>query len=115
MHLFGHNLDHDYKFELLREEERDTQSITRCPIAHHRDFRAVPRADRTFSTAHNPIPGATSSTNEPPVCGPWRLWRSSALAASPSENTYCAIPGCCAPSLAPLPPSGSATVSCLVS
>jgi hypothetical protein len=30
MHLFGHNLDHDYYFELLREEERDAQSITRC-------------------------------------------------------------------------------------
>ena len=28
MHLFGHNLDHDYYFELLREEERDTHSIT---------------------------------------------------------------------------------------
>ena len=25
MHLFGHNLDHDYYFELLREEERDAQ------------------------------------------------------------------------------------------
>ncbi len=27
MHLFGHNLDHDYYFELLREEERAAQSI----------------------------------------------------------------------------------------
>jgi hypothetical protein len=26
MHLFGHNLDHDYYFELPREGERDTQS-----------------------------------------------------------------------------------------
>src|SRR5262249_40687539 len=30
MHLFGHNRDHDYSFRLLREEERDAQSITRC-------------------------------------------------------------------------------------
>jgi hypothetical protein len=29
MHLLGHNRDHDYYFELLREGERDTQSITR--------------------------------------------------------------------------------------
>ena len=30
MHLFGLNRDHDYYFELPREGERDTQSITRC-------------------------------------------------------------------------------------
>jgi hypothetical protein len=29
MHLFGHNRDHDYYFELPGEGERDTQSITR--------------------------------------------------------------------------------------
>ena len=29
MHLFGHTFDHDYYFELPREGERDTQSITR--------------------------------------------------------------------------------------
>jgi hypothetical protein len=39
MHLFGHNIDHDYYFELPREEERDAQSITRCSMAHHGDFR----------------------------------------------------------------------------
>ena len=40
--------DHDYYFELLfLEEERDAQSITRCSAAHHGDFRAVPRANRT--------------------------------------------------------------------
>jgi len=41
------NCDHDYYFELLREEERDAQSITRCSTAHHGDFRAVPRTNRT--------------------------------------------------------------------
>jgi hypothetical protein len=45
MHLFGHNRDHDYYFELPREGERDAQSITRCSTAHHRDFRAVPRVN----------------------------------------------------------------------
>jgi hypothetical protein len=29
MHLFGHNCDHDYYFELLVAEEWDAQSITR--------------------------------------------------------------------------------------
>jgi hypothetical protein len=32
MHLFGHNRDHDYYFRLLREEERDAQSISRCCV-----------------------------------------------------------------------------------
>src|SRR5271169_6998101 len=46
------------------KEERDAQSITRCFTSHHRDFRAVPRANQTFSTAHNPIPYASSSKGE---------------------------------------------------
>jgi hypothetical protein len=28
-----------------RRGERDTQSITRCCASHHRDFRALPRAN----------------------------------------------------------------------
>src|SRR5438094_9076068 len=67
------NCDHDYYFELLREEERDTQSITRCSTSHHGDFRAVPRANRTFATARNSIPGASSKTSEPPASWPWLL------------------------------------------
>src|ERR1035437_7604504 len=70
IHLFGHTFDHDYYFELPREGERDTQSITRCWTAHHRDFRAFPRANRSFSTARNSIPCATSSTGEPPASVP---------------------------------------------
>jgi hypothetical protein len=31
--------DHDYYFELLIIEERDSQSITRCLTAHHGDGR----------------------------------------------------------------------------
>ena len=55
-----HNLDHDYYFELLREEEWNAQSIVRCSTAHHGDVRAVPRANRIsnllviLSVAHHP-------------------------------------------------------------
>src|SRR6202020_2907571 len=76
MHLFGHTFEHDYYFEPPREGERYTQSISRCSTPHHRDFRAVPRANRTFSTARNPIPCATSSTGERQASAPWRPWRS---------------------------------------
>jgi hypothetical protein len=47
MHLFGHNFDHDYFFELLREEERDTHSITRCSTSHHRLF-GLSRGESNF-------------------------------------------------------------------
>src|ERR1700690_114893 len=92
-----HYFDHDYYFELPCEGERDPQSITRCSTAHHGDFRVVPRANRTFSTARNSIPCATSRTCEPPVSAPWRPWRSFVLGASPGENICCAIPDRCAP------------------
>src|ERR1700694_65176 len=115
MHLFGHNLDHDYYFELPREGERDAPSITRCLTAHHRDFRAVPRANRTFSTARNSIPCASSSKGEPPVFAPLPPWRFSVRAASSGGHTYSAIPQCCAPSLAPLPPAENVIESSLVS
>src|ERR1039457_5564805 len=82
MHLFGHNVDHDYYFELLCEEERDTHSITRCSTSHHRLFRAFPRANRTLLTFRNPIPCASSSTSEPPVSSPWRPWRFSFFATN---------------------------------
>src|SRR5580693_8640758 len=115
MHLFGHNFDHDYYFELLREEERDTHSITRCSTSHHRLFRAFPRANRTLLTFQNPIPCASSSTSEPPASSPWPPWRFSVPAASSGGHSGCAIPGGCASSLAPLPPAGSATKSYLAS
>src|SRR5260370_19117406 len=70
MHLFGHTFDHDYYFELPREGERDTQSMSRCFTSHHRLFRAFPRANRTFSTARNPIPCVASNTNVLPVSEP---------------------------------------------
>src|ERR1700675_2921007 len=115
MHLFGHTFDHDYYFELPHEGERDTQSITRCFTSHHRLFRAFPRTNRTFSTARNPIPCASSSTSAPPAFAPSPPWRFSVLAAALGGNTYSAIPAGYALSPAPLPLTGNATVSCLVS
>src|SRR5712671_5378457 len=136
MHLFGHTFDHDqcltgihivreaisqqlaansHYFELPRKGERDAQSITRCFTSHHRDFRAVPRANRTFSTARNPIPCASSSKGEPPVCAPGPPWRFCDRAASSGGHTYCAIPEGCVPLLAPLPPAGNVRESSLVS
>src|SRR5216684_4757359 len=73
------------------EGERDTQSISRCSTYHYRDVRVVPRANRTFSTARNPIPCATSSTDERRVSALWRPWRSSVPAASSRGKTCCAI------------------------
>jgi hypothetical protein len=87
MHLFGLNCDHDYYFELLGEEDRDAQSISRCSTAHQRDVRAVPRANRTCSTADSPIPGASSSTDEPLVVGPSLPWWFSVR--GPSSNGRC--------------------------
>src|SRR5580692_7457560 len=107
------NCDHDYYFELPVKEERDAQSISRCSTAHHRDIRAVPRANRTWPTARNPIPCASSSTGGPPASGPSQPWRFSVLAASPSEDTCCATPACCAPSPGPLPPAKSASSNSL--
>src|ERR1700680_3889839 len=107
MHLFGRKRDHDYYFELPREGERDAQSISRCSTAHHRDVRAVPRANRTCSTVDSPTADASSSTDEPPACAPSRPWRFSSLAASLGEDTCCATRERCAPSPAPPPPATS--------
>jgi len=83
------NCDHDYYFELLVIEERNAQSITRCWTAHHRDVRAVPRANRTCTTVDSPTPDASSSKDAPPACGPSRPWRFSVLAASSGGDTCC--------------------------
>jgi hypothetical protein len=79
------------------KEERDAQSITRCSTAHHGDFRALPRANRTFSTAGNSIPYASSRTGERRAGGPLQPSQSSVPAAAPGVNIYCAIPADCAP------------------
>jgi hypothetical protein len=50
MHLFGRNLDHDYYFELLREEERDAQSITRCSYCTPWRFPGCSTCEPNFFT-----------------------------------------------------------------
>ena len=96
MHLFGRTRDHDYYFELLPQEEQNAQSVTRCWIPHHGDFRAVLRANRISQLVGSPISYASSSTSEPPVFSPWLPWPSFCHIASSGGNTYCAIAECCA-------------------
>src|ERR1035437_977914 len=91
IHLFDRNFDHDSYFELPCEGGAGCPIITSVITAHHGDVRALPRANRTSSSARSPIPCATSSTCAPPVSGPSPPWRSSVLAASPGGNTYSAI------------------------
>jgi hypothetical protein len=53
MHLFGHNVDHDYYFELLREEEVAREAPFHFTTAP--DTKPVP-----FIVSMNfPLPGAT--------------------------------------------------------
>jgi hypothetical protein len=61
--------------------QRGAQSITRCRVARQRLFRAGPSADRTFSTARNPIACATSSTDEPLIGASSQPSQSSVLVA----------------------------------
>src|SRR5215472_10468691 len=110
------NCDHDYYFELLlfSEEEQDAKSIARCSTEHHRDIRAILRADQICSTAENPIPGASSNTTEPPGAAPSRPSPSCAHAASLSADIWSAIRAGCVPSPGPLPPAESVISNSLV-
>src|SRR5579863_9106815 len=88
MYLFGRNCDHDYYFELLLiGRPAPLRQISRCSTAHHDDVRAVPSANRTCSTADNPIPDASSCTGELPACGPPSPHRQVEILAAPLGNT----------------------------
>ena len=50
--------------------ERDAPTSARRSTSHHTYFRAVPRANRTLPTLNIHNDSATSSTSEPPACGP---------------------------------------------
>src|ERR1035438_6280477 len=101
MHLFDQTFDHDFYFELPRKGERDTQSIARCFTSHHGDFRALPRANRTFSTAPTPsahrLPDASANavhqdTSLLPVRWP-RLTRQSSESVGRATPTDRAVAG----------------------
>src|SRR5437870_2229802 len=56
------NCDHDYYFELHSVKRSGTPNqYARCFTAHHGDVRAVPRANRTCSTADSPTLDASSN------------------------------------------------------
>src|ERR1700676_1307238 len=93
--------------------ERDAPSSARCSTSHHVRFRAVPRTNRTLTTANTHIYSATSSTTEPPACAPSLPLQCSFVGGSPggctavsSQDDYALLPG-------PPPPARSATRNCL--
>src|SRR5262249_7030387 len=88
--------------------EQSAQSIARCSTAHQRLFRACLRADRTCSTAGNPIACATSSTDERGVCVQCPPGRSSVLVAWPGEKPCSATRDRFVPWPALLPPGRNA-------
>ena len=73
--------------------ERDAQSSGRRSTSRHVRFRAVPRTNRTQTTANTHNHSATSSTTEPPTCAPSLLWQCFCADASPGECTDVASPG----------------------
>src|ERR1700687_2392585 len=112
-HLFDPYFDHDYFFKLPLTRERDAPSSARCFTSHHVRYRAVPRTNRTLTTANTHNHSATSSTTERPASVPSLLWQCSCADASLGECTDAASQDECAPLLAPPPPTRSATRNCL--
>ena len=112
-HLFDPYFDHDYLFKLPLTRERDAPSTARCFTSHHVRYRAVPRTNRTLTTANTHNHSATSSTTESPACVPSLLWQCSCADASPGACTDAASQDESAPLLAPPPPTRSATTNCL--
>jgi hypothetical protein len=76
-------------------------------------LRAIPRANRTSESAHNPIPCATSSTGGPLVCGPWPPGRSDVPGASLSAETDVASPAHSEPRRGPTRPAKIEAACCL--
>ena len=74
-----------YSNSLCRE--RDAHSLARCATSHHAWYRAVPRANRTRTTANTHIRSATSNTTEFPNVDPWLLSQCSCAYASPGACT----------------------------
>jgi hypothetical protein len=85
--------------------ERDAQSLRPRFSSRHVRYRAVPRTNRSLTTANTPIHSATSSTTEPPACAPLLPWQCSGADALPGVGTDVANLGPYAPPLALPPPT----------
>src|SRR6266481_9319696 len=92
--------------------EWDAHSSAQASTSHHVRYRAVPRTNRTRTTANTHIHSVTSSTSEPPVSAPSLPWQCSCVDASPDECTGVSNQDEHAPLLAPPPPTRSATTNC---
>ena len=68
---------------ILLYRERDAQSSARRTTPRHVRFRAVPRTNRTLTTAKIHHHSATSSTTESPTGVPSRPWQCFCVDASP--------------------------------
>src|SRR4029077_11957503 len=72
--------------------ERDAHSSARRSTSRHVRYRAVPRTNRTLTTANTHNHFATSSTSEPPASVPSLPWQCSCVDAPPGECTDVATP-----------------------
>jgi hypothetical protein len=72
--------------------EWDAHSSAQASTSHHVRYRAVPRTNRTRTTASTHNHSATSSTSEPPASAPSLPWQCSCADAPPGECTDVATP-----------------------
>ena len=94
--------------------EWDAHSSAQASTSHHVRYRAVPRTNRTRTTANTHNHSATSSTSEPPASAPSLPWQCSCSDASPGECTDVVTPDCFVLPPEWPPPARRATRSCLV-
>src|ERR1700688_3528286 len=93
--------------------EWDAHSSAQASTSHHVRYRAVPRTNRTLTTANTHNHSATSSTTELPACVPSLPWQCFCADASPGECTDVSSQDGCALLLGLPPPTRSATMNCL--
>src|SRR6516162_5139547 len=104
-HLFGHHFDHDYEFELPRNQgagcpiNRTVIYCTPWPVT------GCPTCEPTAPSAGNPISYATSNRGRRRACVPSPPWRSRGGDASPGAGSDVATRGQSGPRLAPPPPA----------
>src|ERR1700676_3311300 len=111
-HLFDPYFDHDY-FSNSLCREWDAHSLAQASTSHHVRYRAVPRANRTQTTANTHNHSATSSTSELQDAVPSLPWQYLCDDASPGACTDVATPNCFVLPPGRPPPTRSATRNCL--